>query len=79
MVFDGTLINKVSDNVKKRGDSVRNLVTGEISEAKGAFNKLLEIKPVQAINDLLTETVDNVGDFVDEQCEITRGWAAGFK
>lgn len=77
LVFNGQVIDKVSTNVKARGDSLRNLVKGEISEAKAAFNKLVGLKPVQAVNDIVTETVDNVGDFIDEQCEITRRWATG--
>ena len=77
MVLDGKFIEKVSNNVKARSDSVRKLVTGEMDEFKSAFNKLMVLKPVQAVTDIVTETVDRVGDFIDEQCEISREWASG--
>lgn len=63
--------------MKSRADSVSKLVTGEIDEGKKAIDKVADIKPVQAVNGLVGETVDNVSDFIDEQCEITRRWASG--
>ena len=77
MVLDGKIIDKVSTNIKSRGDSIRTLVTSEIADAKTAFNQLMGLKPVQAVNGLVTKTVTNVGKLVDENAEITRKWASG--
>ena len=65
---------KVESRAKRRVDTTRNTVSREVNIAKTAVRDLLNLKPVQSIVGLLTDTVDNLGDGVKEQARITREW-----
>jgi hypothetical protein len=66
---------KVESKAKRRVDTTRNTVSREVNIAKTAVRDLLNLKPVQSIVGLLTDTVDNLGDGIKEQARITREWA----
>ena len=65
---------KVKRNLKDRFAEVKRVPKREFEIVKGAFKNLIALKPVIAVTDLATETIDNVGDFVREQATITRRW-----
>lgn len=66
--------SKVESNLKARGSSVRSAVNAEVSTVKTAVRDLIQLKPVKAVVGLVTETVDNIGDLIKDQAEITRRW-----
>jgi len=65
---------KVESKVKKRVDTTRDTVKREVDLVRTTVKDLVGLKPVQAVVGLLTETVDNVGDWLKEQAKITREW-----
>jgi hypothetical protein len=64
----------VKSNIKSRLDSGKALINNEISTLKETADYLKAIKPVQGAVHLVVDTIDNVGKFIKEQCEITRRW-----
>ena len=65
---------KVKRNLKDRFAEVKRVPKTEVEILKSSFKNLIALKPVIAGVDLITKTVDNIGDFVREQSTITRRW-----
>jgi hypothetical protein len=65
---------KVESNIKKRVDSTRTIVSKEVGVVRSTIRDLVGLKPVQAIVGLVTDTVDNIGDWLKDQAKITREW-----
>lgn len=53
-------------------DSVKTTVDNEINTLRKTVDKALEIAPVQAMTDLIFGSINNVGNFIKKQAEITR-------
>ena len=68
------IADKVESNVKARVDATRDVFSKEVTTVKDAAKDVLALKPVKGIVDLVANTIDNLGDFVKEQAEITRKW-----
>jgi hypothetical protein len=66
--------SKAESNIKRRADSTRSAVSREVTVVRSTVKDLVSLKPVQAIVGLVTDTVDNVGDWLKEQARITREW-----
>jgi len=66
--------SKVESNIKERIDVSWSLVKEEIETVKTFVNDLMSLKPVKAFVDLTVDTMDNIGDFIKRQAEITRRW-----
>lgn len=67
---------EIGENVKRNlKDRLRpGTLKREVDIVKNTIKKGVELKPVVAGVDLVTETIDNVGDFVKTQAKITRRW-----
>jgi hypothetical protein len=65
---------KVESNIKKRVDSTRTIASKEVGVVRSTIRDLVGLKPVQAIVGLVTDTVDNIGDWLKDQAKITREW-----
>jgi hypothetical protein len=65
---------KVESNIKRRADSTRTTVSKEVSVVRSTIRDLVGLKPVQAIVGLVTDTIDNIGDWLKDQAKITREW-----
>ncbi len=65
---------KVESKIKRRVDAAKNVATREVEIAKTFIGDLTGLRPVKAIIDLGVETLDNVGDLIKKQAEITREW-----
>ena len=68
------IVDKVESNVKARVDATRDTLSKEVTTVKDAVKDVLGLRPVKGIVDLVANSIDNVGDFVKEQAEITRKW-----
>jgi hypothetical protein len=66
--------SKAESNIKRRADSTRSAVSREVTVVRSTVKDLVSLKPVQAVVGLVTDTVDNVGDWLKEQARITREW-----
>ena len=66
---------KVEGNVRARFESGKSTVSREVGIVKTFASDLLGLKPVKAVVDVTVDTLDNVGDFLKKQAEITRSWA----
>jgi len=67
---------KVERNLRDRAGAVKTSVGREIQIARTFVRDLVGLRPVKAVVDVTTETLDNVGDLVKSQAEITRRWAS---
>ena len=65
---------KVKRNLKRRFVAVKALPKREVGIVKSAGRSLVSLKPVEAVVDLVADTVENVGDFVKEQAAVGRTW-----
>lgn len=65
---------KVERNVKDRVASGRTIVTEEMNTVRTAIKDLVALKPVKAVVGLTVDTLDNVGDLVLKNADITRRW-----
>jgi len=68
--------SKAESNIKRRADSTRSAVSREVTVVRSTVKDLVSLKPVQAVVGLVTDTVDNVGDWLKEQARITREWVS---
>lgn len=65
---------KVERNVKDRASSVRAVVNEEVNTVRTAIRDLVALKPIKAVVGLTVDTLDNVGDLVLKNADITRRW-----
>lgn len=65
---------KVESNIKERATSGRSTVNREVTIGKTAIRDLVSLKPVKMTIDFTVDTLDNIGDFIKKQAEITRRW-----
>ena len=65
---------KVKRNLKRRAEAVKALPKRELNIVKSSVRNLVSLKPVPAVVDLVSDTIENVGDFVKEQAAVTRSW-----
>ena len=68
------LPDKVERGIKERIDKTREAVNKEVTIVRTFVKDVASLKPVQALIDLGTDTMDNVGDLIKEQARITREW-----
>lgn len=66
---------KVEKGVKDRVDATRETAKKEVDVVKTFVEDIISLRPVKAVIDLGIDTLDNVGDFIKKQAEITRKWA----
>ena len=74
MIVMAAAVSKVDNNIKDRVRSVGSIVSKEMVTGSVVVTDLINIKPVTAAVDIVVGTLDNVGDFIKEQAEITRRW-----
>jgi hypothetical protein len=67
---------KVEAGVKSRVDATRDAVKREVDIVRTFVRDVAGLKPVKAVIDLGVDTLDNVGDWVKRQAEITRKWVS---
>ncbi len=65
---------KVETGVKDRVDATRDSVKKEVDIVKTFVKDITTLKPVKAVIDLGIDSLDNVGDLIKKQAEITRKW-----
>ncbi|TRZ48291.1 MAG: hypothetical protein D4S01_10600 [Dehalococcoidia bacterium] len=65
---------KIETGVKARVDATRDSVKKEVEIAKTFVKDITTLKPVKAVIDLGLDTLDNVGDLIKKQAELTRDW-----
>lgn len=65
---------KVKRNLKDRFTAVKDVPKREFNIVKTAFRNLVSLRPVPAVVDIIVDTIDNAGDFIKTQAEITRRW-----
>lgn len=65
---------KIKRNLKDRFEAVKTVPKRELTIVKTSVRDLMSLKPVPAVVNLVTDTIDNVGDFVTTQAAITRRW-----
>ena len=68
------LPDKVERGIKERIDKTREAVNKEVTIVRTFVKDVASLKPVQALIDLGTDTLDNVGDLIKAQARITREW-----
>lgn len=73
------VMDKAMSGVRDRIESGKTLIRNEIDVGKGFVTDLTQLKPVEAVVDLFADTVDNTGEFVKKQAEITRRWLGGLR
>lgn len=66
---------KVERGIQSRVDATRDTVKKEVDIVRTFVKDIASLKPVKAVIDLGVDTLDNVGDFIKKQAEITREWA----
>lgn len=66
---------KVERGIQERVDATRDTVKKEVGIVRTFVQDIASLKPVKAVVDLGVNTLDNVGDFIKKQAEITREWA----
>ena len=69
------LPDKIESGVTARVDATRKTVKLEVEIGKTFVKDILSFRPVKAIIDLGVDTLENVGDLIKKQAEITRKWA----
>jgi len=74
VTFMAEVPTKVESKVKKRVDVTRSTMNREVDVVRSTVKDLVGIKPVQAVVELVADTIDNVGDWVKDQAKITREW-----
>ena len=74
MAVRGERISKVEKNLRDRADAFRRAADRERDVISSARGELREIKPVQGVITLVTGTINNFGQLLKDQCEITRRW-----
>lgn len=74
----GEIVSKVERNIKDRIDAVPDLITTPIDTITDGVDKLLELKPVQAVTTIAKRVGDGAIKFVERQAEITRRWLGGW-
>jgi len=65
---------KVERGVKSRVDATRDAVKKEVDIVRTFVRDIAGLKPVKAVIDVGVDTLDNVGDLLKKQAEITREW-----
>lgn len=65
---------KVESGVKDRVDATRDTVKKEVEIVRTFVKDISTLRPVKAVIDLGVDTLDNIGDFLKGQAEITRRW-----
>jgi hypothetical protein len=73
------VMDKAMSGVRERLESGKALIRNEIGVGKGFISDVTQLRPVEAVVDLVADTVDNTGDFVKKQAEITRRWLGGLR
>lgn len=68
------VIDRVESNIKAHVDTTRDTFSKEVTIVKTAAKDILALKPVQGVISLIADSIDNVGDGVKKQAEITRRW-----
>jgi len=68
------MTSKVEGNIKQRVDATKTLARTEINIVKTGVTDLIALRPVKAVVDVVIGTLDNAGDFIKKQAEITREW-----
>jgi len=64
----------VESNLRQRGQNVMSVVGAEVQTGKNTLNDVVALRPAAAVVDLVVGTIDNVGNLVKTQAEITRRW-----
>jgi len=70
------IVDKAMTGVKDRVDDVRRLAKKEVEIVKTFIGDVAELKPVKAAVDLVSDSLENMGDTLKKQAEITRRWIA---
>jgi len=65
---------KVERGIKSRVDATRESVKREVDIVRTFVRDIAGLKPVKAVIDLGVDTLDNIGDLIKKQAEITREW-----
>jgi len=65
---------KVETGIKSRVDATRDTVKKEADIVRDFIKDVTSLKPVKAVIDLSTDTMENIGDWIKEQASITRKW-----
>jgi len=66
---------KVESKIKRRVDTTRDAVKREVDIARTFVRDVTGLKPVKAVIDVGVDTLDNIGDWLKRQAELTREWA----
>jgi len=68
------VVDKVEANLKAHVDTTRDTLHKEVTTIKAAAKDFKELKPVQGIVNLIAGSIDNAGEGLRKQAEITRRW-----
>lgn len=68
---------KVESNLKERARGVRSAASRELTIGRTFISDLVALRPVKAVTDVVTDTLDNAGDLVKVQADVTRRWLSG--